>query len=187
MHVMCSYPRNLVILWKYEFCSHQFYFSRSSSQAASNKKVMRDAWSQQQPHGHIHRWSWEMHIYLTTVAFCVIWEYLGVLDAWEMLSLTKDGPKSPAPSLLINFQCPSFALTKYLAWVIIPSLNTEQTKPYVSREGKQGGLCRCSNKGFQPPRSAGDREGAIRDLWQGFGESSPSCGGAGQALCRWLR
>lgn len=75
---------------------------------------------------------------------------------------------------------PPFVLMKCLAPV------TEQTKPCVSTGGKQGGICECLNEGFQSPKSAGDGGGAVCNRWKGFGGSSPSCGGAGQTLSRWM-
>lgn len=56
-----------------------------------------------------------MHIQLVTVPFCIIQEYLGVLDAWEMFSLTKDEPKSSASALTIDFQQPPFVPMECLA------------------------------------------------------------------------
>lgn len=66
-----------------------------------------------------------MHIQLITVPFCIIREYLGALEVRDMPSLTKDGSKSSAPALTINFQCPPFVLMECFAWVSTPGLNTE--------------------------------------------------------------
>lgn len=52
--------------------------------------------------------------------------------------------------------------------------------------GKQGGICGCLNEGFQSPQSSGDGGGAVCNLWKEFGGSSPSHGGAGQTLSRWM-